>query len=45
MPRIDPKWIWVQCDSCNKWRRLPYGIKISKKDKWFCYMNQDPAHK
>ncbi|KEP63676.1 UNVERIFIED_CONTAM: CW-type Zinc Finger protein [Hammondia hammondi] len=27
---------WVQCDSCNKWRRAPAEIK---SDKWFCYMN------
>ncbi|XP_051751646.1 MORC family CW-type zinc finger protein 3b [Ctenopharyngodon idella] len=36
-----PDQVWVQCDSCLKWRRLPDGI-TELPDKWFCSMNYDP---
>ncbi|XP_016415599.1 MORC family CW-type zinc finger protein 3-like [Sinocyclocheilus rhinocerous] len=36
-----PDQVWVQCDSCLKWRRLPDAI-TELPDKWFCSMNYDP---
>ncbi|XP_052459923.1 MORC family CW-type zinc finger protein 3b isoform X1 [Carassius gibelio] len=36
-----PDQVWVQCDSCLKWRRLPDAI-TELPDKWFCGMNYDP---
>ncbi|XP_061827164.1 MORC family CW-type zinc finger protein 3a [Nerophis lumbriciformis] len=34
---------WVQCDSCQKWRKLPDGIDCSRlPDSWFCHMNPEP---
>ena len=31
---------WVQCNKCDKWRRLPRHIPAeSMPDKWFCSMN------
>ncbi|XP_075189054.1 MORC family CW-type zinc finger protein 3-like [Anomaloglossus baeobatrachus] len=32
---------WVQCDTCNKWRKLPDGVE-APPDDWFCQMNSDP---
>ena len=29
---------WVQCDGCDKWRRVPAGCALP--DKWFCHMNR-----
>lgn len=30
---------WVQCDSCDTWRLLPYGIKAEQlPDNWLCSM-------
>lgn len=30
---------WVQCDSCQKWRLLPFGItEDSLPEKWLCSM-------
>ncbi|KAB1214027.1 hypothetical protein CJ030_MR5G017290 [Morella rubra] len=30
---------WVQCDSCQKWRLLPFGTKPEQlPDKWLCSM-------
>ncbi|XP_028249810.1 MORC family CW-type zinc finger protein 3a isoform X2 [Parambassis ranga] len=38
-----PDQIWVQCDDCLQWRKLPDGIDCSKlPDKWFCRLNPDP---
>ncbi|XP_035265608.1 MORC family CW-type zinc finger protein 3-like isoform X1 [Anguilla anguilla] len=37
---------WAQCESCQKWRKLPDGIDASKlPDKWFCYLNPDPQYR
>ncbi|XP_007251410.3 MORC family CW-type zinc finger protein 3b [Astyanax mexicanus] len=37
-----PDQVWVQCDSCLKWRRLPDGFDCSRlPEKWFCNMNHD----
>lgn len=31
---------WVQCEKCEKWRKLPKNIKAkSLPEKWFCSMN------
>ncbi|KAJ8246675.1 hypothetical protein GJAV_G00254160 [Gymnothorax javanicus] len=38
-----PDQLWVQCYSCQKWRKLPDGIDSSKlPEEWFCYKNPDP---
>ncbi|XP_060732001.1 MORC family CW-type zinc finger protein 3-like isoform X2 [Tachysurus vachellii] len=38
-----PDQVWVQCDQCIKWRKLPDGIDLSQLPyPWFCYMNADP---
>lgn len=30
---------WVQCDCCQKWRLLPYGLQPKQlPDKWLCSM-------
>ncbi|KAA0715690.1 Zinc finger protein 3 [Triplophysa tibetana] len=40
--RKRPDQNWVQCDECQKWRKLPDGIDMDKlPDKWFCRMNPD----
>jgi len=32
--------LWVQCDSCDKWRLLPPGMQNEMiPDQWYCYMN------
>nr|XP_023697729.1 MORC family CW-type zinc finger protein 3-like isoform X1 [Paramormyrops kingsleyae] len=37
---------WVQCDNCQRWRRLPDGIDSNLlPDEWFCYMNPDPQYR
>ncbi|NP_001084903.1 MORC family CW-type zinc finger 3 S homeolog [Xenopus laevis] len=36
-----PDQLWVQCDSCLKWRKVPDAMgKLA--DKWYCSMNTDP---
>ena len=37
--------VWVQCDSCSKWRRLPERMRDSDEleDAWTCAMHPDPA--
>ncbi|XP_069745060.1 MORC family CW-type zinc finger protein 3-like isoform X3 [Narcine bancroftii] len=41
-----PDQVWVQCDSCLKWRKLSDDIDPDMlPEKWFCSMNQDPNHK
>ncbi|XP_073064927.1 F-box protein At3g54460-like [Primulina eburnea] len=41
---IDCKETWIQCDSCNKWRKLENGILENASRAWFCSMNNDPLH-
>nr|XP_023697895.1 MORC family CW-type zinc finger protein 3-like isoform X3 [Paramormyrops kingsleyae] len=37
---------WVQCDHCQRWRRLPDGIDSDLlPDKWFCRFNPDPQYR
>ncbi|XP_060732011.1 MORC family CW-type zinc finger protein 3-like [Tachysurus vachellii] len=39
----NPDQIWLQCDDCRNFRKLPDGIDWSQlPDQWFCYMNPDP---
>lgn len=33
--------VWVQCDECQKWRRLPPRTVIDDNAKWYCAMNPD----
>jgi hypothetical protein len=31
---------WVQCENCEKWRRLPLAVSAKDlPDKWYCSMN------
>jgi len=41
-PGAEPQ--WVQCDGCQKWRRVPHYVDVaSLPDRWFCAMNRwDP---
>ncbi|XP_076444692.1 MORC family CW-type zinc finger protein 3-like isoform X1 [Babylonia areolata] len=40
-----PDWLWVQCERCLKWRRLPDTVRSNPlPDQWLCYMNPDPTH-
>lgn len=31
---------WVQCDDCEKWRKVPLSVISSLPDQWFCNMNK-----
>ncbi|GBG65906.1 hypothetical protein CBR_g54197 [Chara braunii] len=33
--------LWVQCDACAKWRRLPRWADRPSDAAWFCSMNPD----
>eukprot|EP00727_Mastigamoeba_balamuthi_P010868 m51a1_g6403 hypothetical protein (876) ;mRNA; f:234958-238388 len=33
--------MWVQCERCEKWRRLPPGI-MPPSGRWFCALNPNP---
>ena len=35
--------LWVACDRCDKWRRLPSGMPGQLPAEWFCWMHPDPA--
>ncbi|XP_072019626.1 uncharacterized protein [Amphiura filiformis] len=38
---------WVQCDRCQKWRKLPTNTNmavVNSIKQWFCEMNPDPYH-
>ncbi|XP_060944002.1 MORC family CW-type zinc finger protein 3-like [Limanda limanda] len=38
-----PDQIWLQCDDCSQWRKLPDGIDCNKlPEEWFCRLNPDP---
>ncbi|CAL1544704.1 unnamed protein product [Lymnaea stagnalis] len=40
-----PDWLWVQCDQCSKWRRLPKGTdKNSLPNLWYCHLNPYNSH-
>lgn len=40
--RRENKVVWVVCDDsdCHKWRMLPKGTKLTKKQKYFCGMKK-----
>ncbi|CAM6103765.1 unnamed protein product [Calypogeia fissa] len=41
----EPDEIWVQCDACSKWRKLPDEAEKPKDGlAWFCSMNKDPSY-
>jgi hypothetical protein len=33
--------VWVGCDSCSKWRKVPRGFELDKDKSFFCYMLKD----
>ena len=34
--------VWVQCEKCEKWRRLPVGCSAPDEETpWYCEMNGD----
>jgi histone-lysine N-methyltransferase SETD2 len=37
---------WVQCDACEKWRRIPTDLaqNLNDDEPWFCANNPDAAH-
>ncbi|CXI12656.1 zinc finger protein, putative [Plasmodium berghei] len=36
---------WVQCDKCEKWRKLPSNTDISKlTNTWYCSLNGDTRY-
>ncbi|CAI5743170.1 unnamed protein product [Hyaloperonospora brassicae] len=36
---------WVQCDKCQKWRRLPNQVNVSELPAvWYCKMNRWDKH-
>ncbi|KAL4562118.1 hypothetical protein LXL04_034312 [Taraxacum kok-saghyz] len=37
--------MWVQCDSCRKWRKLFDSNITDSATAWFCSMNDDPYYK
>ena len=34
---------WVQCDDCEKWRRLPKGYAVDEGAPWTCSMHPTPG--
>ena len=38
--------LWVACDDCGKWRRIPYSMRGTAEllDSWTCRMHPDPAN-
>ncbi|XP_070546121.1 uncharacterized protein [Ptychodera flava] len=40
-PQVE-KHQWVQCDRCDKWRKLPIMLCADAlPEQWYCYMNPD----
>lgn len=40
---LDP--VWVACDSCGKWRKMPLSVDSdSLPSVWYCEMNPDTTH-
>lgn len=35
---------WVQCDACQKWRRLSDDSLSDSRAAWFCSLNSDPLY-
>ena len=30
---------WIQCDTCDKWRKVGRGVILKEGDPWFCSLN------
>ena len=43
-PNMADEVTWVQCEACDKWRKLPLLAPDQVPDEWYCSMNQDPLH-
>uniref|UniRef100_A0AAV1UFY4 CW-type domain-containing protein n=1 Tax=Peronospora matthiolae TaxID=2874970 RepID=A0AAV1UFY4_9STRA len=44
-PMISKQDDWVQCDKCQKWRRLPNQVNVSELPAvWYCKMNRWDKH-
>lgn len=35
---------WIQCDACQKWRKLADASMANTNAAWFCSMNTDPLY-
>ncbi|KAK4285370.1 hypothetical protein QN277_002077 [Acacia crassicarpa] len=35
---------WIQCDACQKWRKLADSSMANTNAAWFCSMNTDPLY-
>uniref|UniRef100_A0A7S0SAI4 Histone-lysine N-methyltransferase n=1 Tax=Mantoniella antarctica TaxID=81844 RepID=A0A7S0SAI4_9CHLO len=37
---------WVECDSCQIWRRVPKNVsdRLGDDEQWFCHLNNDHVH-
>ncbi|KAI9084705.1 hypothetical protein K1719_033349 [Acacia pycnantha] len=35
---------WIQCDACQKWRKLADSSMANTNVAWFCCMNTDPLY-
>ena len=35
---------WAQCETCDRWRKLPDLTEDQVPDEWYCRMNLDPLH-
>ncbi|XP_033741288.1 MORC family CW-type zinc finger protein 3-like isoform X2 [Pecten maximus] len=35
---------WIQCDNCNKWRKMIRAVQVKDSEKWYCRLNEDPQH-
>ncbi|XP_028770015.1 F-box protein At3g54460 [Neltuma alba] len=35
---------WIQCDACQKWRKLADANMANTNAAWFCSMNTDPLY-
>jgi hypothetical protein len=33
--------VWVGCDGCSKWRKVPHGFSFDKSKSFFCHMLRD----
>jgi hypothetical protein len=33
--------VWVGCDACSKWRKVPQGFEFDKNKSFFCHMLSD----
>ncbi len=36
------QFLWVQCDSCGKWRELAPGCAVDGDAPWFCHLHPEP---